>query len=169
MDRQTLKTYVDRILVFLCRVEDVILVILLSTMIGMAAFQILFRNLFEAGIVWGDILVRILVLWLGLVGAMVATRTDKHIRIDIINRYLPDGVKPFVETAVKLFSAAVCAIVSYYSLQFVLSELTHGGLAFWKVPVWVCEAIIPVSFAVIALRYFFMSLKNISTMVNLNR
>jgi TRAP-type C4-dicarboxylate transport system permease small subunit len=150
-------------------VEDVILVILLSTMIGMAAFQILFRNLFDAGIVWGDILVRILVLWLGLVGAMVATRTDKHIRINIINRYLPVGVKPIVEAAVKLFSAAVCAIVSYYSLQFVLSELTHGGLAFWKVPVWVCEAIIPVSFAVIALRYFFMSLKNISTMVNLNR
>jgi TRAP-type C4-dicarboxylate transport system permease small subunit len=169
MDRQTHKIYVDRILVFLSRVEDVILVILLSTMIGMAAFQILFRNLFDAGIVWGDILVRILVLWLGLVGAMVATRTDKHIRIDIINRYLPVGVKPIVEAAVKLFSAAVCAIVSYYSLQFVLSELTHGGLAFWKVPVWVCEAIIPVSFAVIALRYFFMSLKNISTMVNLNR
>lgn len=169
MDRQTLKTYVDRILVFLCRVEDVILVILLSTMIGMAAFQILFRNLFDAGIVWGDVLVRILVLWLGLVGAMVATRKDKHIRIDIINRYLPDGVKPIVEVAVKFFSAVVCAIVSYYSLQFVLSELTHGGLAFWKVPVWACEAIIPVSFAVIALRYFFMSLKNISTLVNLNR
>jgi TRAP-type C4-dicarboxylate transport system permease small subunit len=75
MDRQTHKIYVDRILVFLSRVEDVILVILLSTMIGMAAFQILFRNLFDAGIVWGDILVRILVLWLGLVGAMVATRT----------------------------------------------------------------------------------------------
>jgi TRAP-type C4-dicarboxylate transport system permease small subunit len=169
MNRQTLKTYVDRILVFLSRVEDVILVILLSTMIGMAVFQILFRNLFDAGIVWGDVLVRILVLWLGLVGAMVATRTDKHIRIDIINRYLPVGVKPIVEAAVKLFSAAVCAIVCYYSLQFVLSELTHGGLAFWRVPVWVCEAIIPVSFAIIALRYFFMSLKNISTLVNLNR
>lgn len=169
MDRQTLKTYVDRILVFLCRVEDFILVILLSTMIGMAAFQILFRNLFDAGIVWGDILVRILVLWIGLVGAMVATRKDKHIRIDIINRYLPLSVKRIVEVAVKLFSAAVCAIVAYYSLQFVLAELTDGGLAFWKVPAWLCEAIIPVSFAVIALRYFFMSLRSISTMVNLNQ
>ena len=169
MDRQTLITYVDRILVYLYRVEDAILVILLSAMIGLAAFQILIRNLFDVGIVWGDVLVRILVLWVGLVGAMVATRKDNHIRIDIINRYLPDGLKPIVETAVKFFSAAVCAIVAYYSLQFVLSELSHGGLAFWKVPAWVCEAIIPVSFAVIALRYFFMSLKNISTMVNLNR
>ena len=169
MDRQTLKTYVERILVFLCRIEDAILVLLLSTMIGLAAFQILFRNLFDAGLVWGDVLVRILVLWLGLVGAMVATRKDKHIRIDIINRYLPDGLKPIVEVTVQLFSATVCAFVAYYSLQFVLSEFTHGGLVFWKVPVWVCEAIIPVSFAVIALRYFFMSLKNISTLVNLNR
>jgi TRAP-type C4-dicarboxylate transport system permease small subunit len=149
--------------------EDFILVVLLSTMIGMAAFQILFRNLFDAGIVWGDVLVRILVLWLGLVGAMVATRKDKHIRIDIINRYVPVSLKPIVETAVKLFSAAVCALVAYSSLQFVLAELTLGELAFWKVPVWVCEAIIPVSFAVIALRYFCMSLKNIAKMVNLNR
>lgn len=169
MDRQTLKTYVDRILIFLCRVEDFILVILLGTMIGMAAFQILFRNLFDAGLVWGDVLVRILVLWIGLVGAMVATRQDKHIRIDIISRYLPIGAKRIVDGIVKLFSAAVCALVAYYSMQFVLSEFTHGGLAFWNVPAWVCEAIIPVSFAVIALRYFFMSFRSISTLVNLNQ
>ena len=164
-----MKTYVDRILVFLRRIEDLILAVLLSTMIGMAAFQILFRNLFDAGIVWGDVLVRILVLWLGLGGALVATRKDKHIRIDIINRYLPESIKPIVETAVKLFSAAVCALVAYSSLQFVLAELTLGEMAFGKVPVWVCEAIIPISFAVIALRYFCMSLKNISSMLNPNR
>ena len=44
------------------RVEDAILVGLLLTMIGMAVTQIFLRNLFEAGIVWSDVLVRILVL-----------------------------------------------------------------------------------------------------------
>lgn len=169
MNRQILKTYTDRILVTLRRVEDFILAALLSVLIAMAAVQILSRNLFETGIVWGDVLVRILVLWLGLVGAMVATRNDKHISIDIIGRHLPNSAKRIVDGISKLFSAAICSIVAYYSLRFVLAEVNEGGLAFWKVPTWVCEAIIPFSFTVMALRYLFMSLKSISKTVNLRQ
>ena len=168
MNRQILKIYTYSILVFLRRVEDFILATLLSVMIALAAVQILSRNLFGAGIVWGDVLMRILVLWLGLVGAMVATRNDKHISIDIISRYLPNSAHRIVDGIVKLFSAGVCAIVAFYSLLFVLAEVTDGGLAFWKVPTWICAAIIPFSFAIIGLRYFLMSLKRILNRVNSN-
>lgn len=140
------------------RVEDAILVGLLLTMIGMAVTQIFLRNLFEAGIVWSDVLVRILVLWVGLVGAMVASRQGNHITIDILDRYLPAHAKKVADFVVELFTALICTVVAYYSLVFVRMEFTDGGMAFAQVPNWLCEAIIPFAFTVIALRYFILSI-----------
>ena len=142
-------------------VEDAVLVGLLLLMIGMSVTQIFLRNLFETGIVWSDVMVRILVLWVGLIGAMVASRQDNHITIDILDRYLPERGKVYANFVVKLFTALICTIAAYYSLLFVQMEFADGGMAFAQVPTWLCEAIIPFAFTVIALRYFLLSFVNL--------
>ena len=48
------------------RIEDTILVLLLVCLLGLAAYQVVARNLFDTGILWGDSLVRVLVLWLAV-------------------------------------------------------------------------------------------------------
>jgi TRAP-type C4-dicarboxylate transport system permease small subunit len=147
------------------RVEDAVLVGLLLLMIGMAVTQIFLRNLFGAGIVWSDVMVRILVLWVGLIGAMVASRHDNHITIDILDRYMPERAKVYANFVIKLFTALICTIVAYYSLLFVQMEFADGGMAFAQVPTWFCEAIIPFAFTVIALRYFLLSFMNLKKIV----
>jgi TRAP-type C4-dicarboxylate transport system permease small subunit len=139
-------------------VENGILVLILITMLVMVVLQILMRNLFESGIVWGDVLVRILVLWVGLLGAMVASRKGNHINIDILSRYLPERVKNTLKSATEFFAAAVCSVAAFYTFGLVKIEFAEGGMAFAQVPIWVCEAIIPIAFLVIALRYFMLSL-----------
>ncbi len=67
------------------RAEDGLLALLLAVMIVLAGTQILMRNLFDSGFVWIDPLLRVLVLWFGLIGATVATRHNKHIRIDLLS------------------------------------------------------------------------------------
>ena len=141
-------------------VEDGVLVGLLLAMIGLAVTQILLRNLFEGGIIWSDVLVRTLVLWVGLFGAMVASRQGNHINIDILERYLPSRAKIIVNFIVELFTALICAVVAYFSLHFVQLEYVDGGMAFARVPAWVCEIIIPFAFVVIALRYFMLAFLN---------
>lgn len=158
-------SYLRRILGILHWVEDSILVALLLVMTGMAVTQILLRNLFEFGIVWGDILVRILVLWIGLVGGMVASRQGKHISIDVVARYLPNRAKSIVGSVVSIFTAVVCAVAAYYSVRFVQVEFHEGGMAFAWVPVWICEGIIPFGFIVIALRYLLLSFINLTETV----
>jgi TRAP-type C4-dicarboxylate transport system permease small subunit len=146
-------------------VEDGILVGLLLMMIGLAVLQIVLRNAFASGIVWSEVLIRILVLWVGLVGAMVASRQDNHINIDILDRYLPDSAKIGVGFIVQLFTAIICSIAAYFSLLFVQMEFADGGIAFGAVPAWVCEAIIPIAFTVIALRYFILSFTNLMKVI----
>jgi len=146
------------ILSFLQKIEDGILVGLLLLMIFIAVLQIFLRNLFDSGILWGDPLVRILVLWIGLIGAMVASRDNHHISIDVISRYLPDKIKKLSNLIISIFTSLVCAVMAYYSLIFVIMEKNDGILAFANIPAWVCESIIPVSFGIISFRYLLFSL-----------
>jgi TRAP-type C4-dicarboxylate transport system permease small subunit len=161
------KPFTKRVRSVLYRIEDGILVGLLLLMIGLAVTQIFLRNLFDSGIVWSDILVRILVLWVGLLGAMVASREGNHINVDILDRYLPERVKPVVCTVVQLFTALICTVAAYFSLLFVQVEYADGGTLFAQVPAWVCESIIPFAFAVIAVRYFMLSFENLKNIFTL--
>jgi TRAP-type C4-dicarboxylate transport system permease small subunit len=54
-----------------------LLVLLLLAMISLAFAQIVLRNGFDGGIIWADSLLRIMVLWIALIGAVVASQGSK--------------------------------------------------------------------------------------------
>jgi len=147
----------QNIVAFLQKIEDGILIGLLLLMIFIAVLQIFLRNLFDSGILWGDPLVRTLVLWIGLIGAMIASRDNHHISIDVISRYLPNQIKKFTDFMMSIFTTGVCAVMAYYSFLFVMMEKDDGALAVAAIPAWVCESIIPVSFFIISIRYLIFS------------
>lgn len=135
------------------RFEDSLLVIILSSMIIFAVYQIIARNLFGEGVVWIDPLLRTLVLWVGLSGAVVATRSDNHIRIDIFAKYFPPHLLKYVQRTAYLFTLCVCLLIAWHAARFVYSEYEYGTIAFSGVPAWITALIIPVSFLLIAIRY----------------
>jgi TRAP-type C4-dicarboxylate transport system permease small subunit len=155
------KDYLQRLLHYLNVVEDGLLVLLLSVMILVAVAQILLRNIGETGISWGDPLLRILVLWLGLLGAMVATRQDSHISIDLLTRYLSARVKRMSDLLASLFTLGVCALLAYHGGRFVLQDQAAGVIAFANLPAWWFELIIPLGFTVMSLRYAMRCVSNL--------
>ena len=80
---------VGRLLRMTALVEDALLVLILAAMVGLAATQIILRNLFDGAILWADPMLRVGVLWVGMIGAMVATRSDKQISVDAVSQFLP--------------------------------------------------------------------------------
>ena len=153
--------FFTRLSLVLQKIEDSILVSLLLIMIFMAVLQIFLRNFFDSGIVWSDPLVRVLVLWIGLIGAMAASRTDNHINIDIISRFLPPHIKRFTTLVVHVFTAIITAVMAWVSLRFVGMEMADNIIAFGFIPAWVCEIIIPIAFAVISVRYTSFSINHL--------
>lgn len=148
----------DRIGSILRKVEDASLVGLLCFTILLAVAQIVLRNLFHSGIPWGDNLIRLAVLWLGLIGAMIASREHRHIRIDVLSRFLSATWQRRLLRLTNLVSALVCAIVSGYGSGFVILEMEQGYRLFDVLPIWIAEAIIPFAFAVMGLRYLLAAL-----------
>ncbi|UCH54332.1 MAG: TRAP transporter small permease [Pseudomonadota bacterium] len=122
-------------------------------MIGFAVAQIFLRNFFGIGIIWADPLVRVLVLWAGLIGAMVAARLDQHIVISALAKLLPPRWKAASRLLTDGATAIVCLIVAVVSVRFVYSEYQAATVAFAAVPAWVCQLVIPVAFVMLACRY----------------
>lgn len=139
-------------------VEDGLLVGLLLVMILLAVAQIVLRNVVGESLVWADPFLRIAVLWVGLLGAMIAARENSHIAIDIATRYLPEKLARASAVALSLFAAISCGLVAYYAFVFVRDEQAHGGVAFAQVPAWICESIMPVAFGLIAARYLVIAI-----------
>lgn len=148
-----MQTWIKR----LHRAEDWLLVLLLSTMIVLAATQILLRNLFDSGFVWIDPLLRVLVLWLGLIGATVATRGNRHIRIDLLTRMFSRNTHRLIQSIVGQVSAWTCLVVAWYGFKWIQMDYEDGMIAFAGIPAWMLEIIIPITFALIGLRYLIMS------------
>ena len=134
-------------------VESALLVSVLAAMMLLAAWQVVARNFFDTGLLWGDALVRVLVLWGAMVGAMIASRNDEHIRIDIVSRFAGEAWQPILKRFACAFTCVVLAVFAWFSFKFVRFEYQDAVIAFAVVPAWVCEAILPIGAGVMSLRY----------------
>jgi C4-dicarboxylate transporter DctQ subunit len=143
----------DRLDEKISRVEQVFVTILLTMMILTAFFQIVLRNFFDTGISWGDSLVRYLVVWVGFIGAAIATKEGKHINIDVVSRWLTGLESNYIRLVSHFFSAGICGLLTLAAIKFVIFEAQMGSTAFLKLPVWVPEIIIPVTFGLMTLRF----------------
>ncbi len=139
-------------------VEDTLLALLLMAMIGLSATQILLRNLFETGLPWADPLLRLLVLWLALAGALAATRENRHIRIDLLSRFLSGALNQVADRLASLFTAGICALLAWHGGRLVWFEYQDATLLGAGIPAWVAQIVIPLGFGLMALRFALLTL-----------
>jgi TRAP-type C4-dicarboxylate transport system permease small subunit len=135
-------------------VEKILLSGLLTAMILLVLTQIILRNFFNCGIIGGVEIVRHLVLWIAFVGAGLATREGRHVRIDMASRILSTRGRKIADIASTLFSVVVCTILFVASCKFVYMDYINSGVAsFLNVPIWIMEAIIPVGYLIVTIRF----------------
>lgn len=152
------QTSLQRLQQLIHRLEDSLLMFLLTGMILLATAQILLRNLWDTSLAWADPSLRVAVLWIALLGALAATRDDHHIRIDLLTRFLPDRARRYSLMVSDLFSALVCGLMAWHGARFVSFEWQDGNILFASVPAWACELIIPLGFGLMALRFLLAAL-----------
>ena len=138
--------------------------LLLAAMLILASTQIVLRNVFEQGIIWVDPLIRALVLWLGLFGAVAAARRDKHIRIDLLTHYLSPFWNELLRLMGHVVTSVVATLIAWHGARLVLLEQEYGALAFSNMPTWVLQLAIPISFGLIGLLYLIAAITSLRSM-----
>ena len=141
--------------------ENSLLISALITMLSLAVLQIVMRNFFDSGFLWAESFLRILVLWVAMLGALVATREGNHISIDALSRFLPASGKKAAQMLSHLLAASICGAVAWYSIEFVGYEYEDATIAFASVPTWICQSILPIGFAGMSVRFVIGAFKDL--------
>lgn len=134
-------------------ITDGLLCLLLAAMISLACLQIILRIFLSGGFLWADALLRYLVLWSGMLGAVVATREGKHITIDLISYLAPEKIRAWVRLAINLFSSGTAMVLTWAAVTFVRNEALYGSTSLLGIPSWQWNLIFPLAFGLIAFHF----------------
>lgn len=138
---------------YIARLESWILVVIVLLMVFLSFAQVVLRNVFDQGILWGDIFLRHLVLWVGFIGASVATQEEKHINIDVFTRFMKGKGKYFTQALVNAFAASVSFLLMQAAWTFVMEEKEFATMLFNDIPAWYFQIIIPIGFGLMTARF----------------
>ena len=141
---------IDRLLT---AVVTAVLICSFSIMLGLAFLQVFLRDTFHTGIPWGDIAARQLVIWVGFFGAYLATRSNRHFRIDVLTRFLGPRLRLWFNALSDIFAAFVCFFLVIASRTFVTVGLDPGATLFLGIPQTAAAAIVPAGFGLITAQF----------------
>jgi len=137
--------------------EDAVLLIILIGMILLAGSQIFLRNFFDYSLFWGDEMLRLMVLWITVAGGLAASRMDKHISIEVLDRFLPAKTQLITKIIIDIFTASICALFAWHSARFVMSSYEFGDTLMKNTPAWALQIILPIGFGLIAYRHLVLA------------
>jgi tripartite ATP-independent transporter DctM subunit len=133
--------------------EDRLTAAALLAMGILPVLELVLRTFFRTGVPGSTDYVQQLTLWIGFLGAMIATRERSHLNLSTGLGFLPANLREAAGLLAIFVSAAVVTGLMWASLQFVRAEMeSPARIAGW-VPIWVAQVVLPAAFAVILLRF----------------
>jgi TRAP-type C4-dicarboxylate transport system permease small subunit len=131
------------------KIERLLAAMLYLLLIGIISVTVIARNLFHFSLHRLLELAPTVVLWLALVGATLALKHHRHIKIELLLRLLPKRTRLAAMVLTNLFAMTVTALLAWVAVPFVLNEAALFGRWGW---VAVC---FPVFFTIAFIRFFF--------------
>ena len=144
---------------FYHKFENAFAMVLLFAMALIPVIEMVFRKAFNTGIAGSIVYVQHLTLWVGFVGAIIATRDKRHLTITSLDEYMSEKAKKVSAIFRNFISTAICFALFLASVQLIRSESIVGNLA---IPTWVMELILPIGFIIMALRFAFGNSKTLA-------
>lgn len=107
------------------------IVALFSILTAFIAIAIFARNVLHTAAHGLLELSPVAVLWLALAGAGLALKYQRHIKIDLLQRYLPPRWSQLSVIVTSLFGMLVMGVLAYSSVEFIINEISLFGARGW--------------------------------------
>lgn len=136
----------------LYKFQQVFVVVLFLALLIIAFLQVILRLFFRGGIESADSIIRYLVLWVGFLGASLATYKNRHINIDVASQFFKKLNKKLVSLIVYLVSLSISILFFTATIIFIVNEFKSSAKITF-IPVWILELVLPLSFLFITLSF----------------
>ena len=127
------------------RVENSLAIVVLAVMTLLPLIEIAGRVLVGRGISGSIVVVQNLTLWITVIGAVLAARSERLLGLST-RRFLPADAQRPVKIFTSAVAVAVTATLVVASLDFVQIEREFGDIVAWDIPIWVVLAVLPIGF-----------------------
>src|SRR5215469_3881588 len=135
--------------------ENAVTAVVLGLMILLPLLDPLLERFFRAGIQGSISIVQHLVLVVGMLGGAIAAREQRLLALsNVAEKRFRGAHKDWITASTSAISVVTTGFLAFASWQFVLTEREAAKVLAYRVPVWFVELLLPVGFAVIALRIF---------------
>jgi len=135
------------------RFEAWAVVAIVLAMVLLPTAKALLRRLTGAELPGAAVYTQHLTLWVGFIGALLATAAGKHLALSTLEMLPAGRVRNFARGYGDLVSAFVSAVLAYASLVVVLADRTRPDTLAGGLPEWWTEVIVPIGFVVMAFRF----------------
>ena len=137
---------------WLWQAENLIVALALAALVLLPISEVVGRKIFKAGVPGGAALQQHLVLIIGLLGGMFAARDRRLLSLSTLTNFLKGRWQSFARVFSSSFAAGITVFLCVAAVQLVQTEKEGGKLLIPGVPLWTVQLIMPIGFAVIALR-----------------
>ena len=139
------------------RIEGAAVGILLLAMVALPAGETLARRFLGRGLSGSGVLVQHLTLWVGFLGALLASGAERHLALSTAE-VIPEGwPRRSASLLTRMISTAVCALLAYASMKLVAAERGADRTLPFGIPFWWSELIMPIGAGLMALRFAWRS------------
>jgi C4-dicarboxylate transporter DctM subunit len=140
--------------------ENLLVALALGVLLLLPLIEVVGRKLFHGGISGAGAFQQHLVLIIGLLGGMLAARDGRLLSLSTLTTFLRGRWQAFA----RIFSSGIATAITVFlccaAAKMVASEKQDTKLLAYGIPIWTVQLIMPVGFAVIALRLLWHSSDN---------
>lgn len=140
----------DKVITVLYKIIKVILCVVLLTMVGVLMAHIIFRYVLNNSLTWSEELLKILLVWFGMMSVAILAVRREHVSIVIFKEHMPKKMSAALTKLTQIITVVICLIVIYVGIQYVLAA-GHRPTPALRLPYGYAYASIPVSFVFVTI------------------
>ena len=124
----------------------------------------LYTERFVGGFIWAQKLALVMMIWVAMLGASMATYERAHLSLEFGEKLWPARVLPYVK-ALSLAVAAAFCVAAFLLARNLVADQRHEGLkidANYWLPTWNAFLVVPYAFGAMAVRLFAQAMTTVT-------
>ncbi len=144
---------VDRVMLVAEKIFLVAALLMMTMLVFIVAID-RWSDSINLGWFWATKLALFLMIWVGFIGASVATKERRHLAIDVAGKVLSPRGARIANFFTQIFAAGLCVSLAYYSWDLVLESKEYGDQeGVLPIPTWIIQLVIPYTLCMMSARF----------------
>ena len=141
---------IDKALEVVFKIMKVLLILVLVSMIVILMAHIIFRYVLNNSLTWSEELLKIMLVWFGMMSVAVLAARREHVAIVVFKEHMPKKVQSFLTKLTQFIIVGICILMVIIGIQYCMKAGFRLTPAL-RIPYAWAYAAIPVAFVPVTL------------------